>query len=93
MLAKGISRMRVLLAAGLTTLLSGPVLAASPVTIVAAENFYGDVAEQIGGPGVKVTSILSNPDQDPHLFEASPSVNAVSVARLARSRSLFAWLR
>jgi zinc/manganese transport system substrate-binding protein len=48
--------------------------AAEPVRIVAAENFYGDVAKQIGGPSVRVTSILSNPDQDPHLFEASPSV-------------------
>jgi zinc/manganese transport system substrate-binding protein len=51
-----------------------PAMAAEPVHIVAAENFYGDVAKQIGGPSVKVTSILSNPDQDPHLFEASPSV-------------------
>ena len=42
--------------------------------IVAAENVYGDIAEQIGGPAVVVTSILSNPDQDPHLFEASASV-------------------
>ncbi|HMK42394.1 MAG TPA: zinc ABC transporter substrate-binding protein [Methyloceanibacter sp.] len=42
--------------------------------VVAAENFYGDIAQQIGGPQVRVTSILSNPDQDPHLFEASPSV-------------------
>src|SRR5665213_4297588 len=46
---------------------------AAPITIVAAENFYGDVAKQIGGPWVAVTSILVNPDQDPHLFEASPS--------------------
>ena len=53
-----------------------PASAAGPVSIVAAENFYGDVAQQIGGPDVKVTSILSNPDQDPHLFEASPSVGA-----------------
>ncbi len=45
-----------------------------PVAIVAAENFYGDVAQQIGGTRVSVTSILTNPDQDPHLFEASPSV-------------------
>jgi zinc/manganese transport system substrate-binding protein len=44
------------------------------VTIVAAENFYGDIAKQIAGEGVQVTSILSNPDDDPHLFEASPSV-------------------
>jgi zinc/manganese transport system substrate-binding protein len=44
------------------------------VGIVAAENFYADVARQIGGSFVTVTSILGNPDQDPHLFEASPSV-------------------
>ena len=42
-------------------------------TIVAAENFYGDLARQIGGSNVTVTSILSNPDDDPHLFETSPS--------------------
>ena len=51
--------------------------------IVAAENFYGDVSRQIGGAEVSVTSILSNPEQDPHLFEASPSVaRAVSGARI-----------
>jgi zinc/manganese transport system substrate-binding protein len=43
------------------------------IAVVAAENFYGDVARQIGGDRVVVTSILSNPDQDPHLFETSPS--------------------
>jgi zinc/manganese transport system substrate-binding protein len=60
-----------------------PLCAASPITVVAAENFYGDVAQQIGGPQVKVTSILKNPDQDPHLFEASPSVaRAISAARI-----------
>ena len=46
---------------------------ADPISVVAAENFYGDVAQQTGGDNVAVTSILSNPDQDPHLFEASPS--------------------
>ncbi len=44
------------------------------IKIVAAENFYGDIAQQIGGPDAKVISILSNPNQDPHLFEVSPSV-------------------
>ncbi|ESY25455.1 cation ABC transporter substrate-binding protein [Mesorhizobium sp. LNJC394B00] len=43
------------------------------MTIVAAENFYGDLARQIGGSNVTVTSILANPDDDPHLFETSPS--------------------
>jgi zinc/manganese transport system substrate-binding protein len=58
-------------------------LAAGAVSIVAAENFYGDVAQQIGGPEVEVTSILSNPDEDPHLFEVTPSAaRAISHARL-----------
>ena len=48
--------------------------ARAELSIVAAENVYGDVARQIGGAHVSVVSILSNPDQDPHLFEASPSV-------------------
>ena len=43
------------------------------VRIVAAENFYGDIARQIAGPAAQVDSILDNPDQDPHLFEVSPS--------------------
>jgi len=60
-----------------------PALAAGPISVVAAENFYGDVAQQIGGVDVRVTSVLSNPDQDPHLFEASPSVaRAISAARV-----------
>ncbi|HEY5209706.1 MAG TPA: zinc ABC transporter substrate-binding protein [Stellaceae bacterium] len=57
---------------------------AAPIALVAAENFYGDVAKQIGGPWVAVTSILANPDQDPHLFEASPSTaRAIARARIA----------
>ncbi len=44
---------------------------AAPIQIVAAENFYGDVARQVGGDAVAVTSILTNPDQDPHEFEAN----------------------
>jgi zinc/manganese transport system substrate-binding protein len=44
------------------------------ISVVAAENFYGDIAEQIGGDRVSVASILSNPDQDPHLFETTPAI-------------------
>jgi zinc/manganese transport system substrate-binding protein len=57
-------------------LLAGPAAAqpaATGFSIVAAENFYGDVARQLADTNASVTSILSNPDQDPHLFEASPS--------------------
>jgi zinc/manganese transport system substrate-binding protein len=54
-----------------------------PITIVAAENFYADVAAQIAGATVRVTSILSSPAQDPHLFEVTPSAaRAVSRARI-----------
>jgi zinc/manganese transport system substrate-binding protein len=49
-------------------------IAAGKIAVVAAENFYGDVAQQIGGGRVAVTSVLSNPDQDPHLFETTPAV-------------------
>ncbi|MEM5401544.1 metal ABC transporter solute-binding protein [Paraburkholderia unamae] len=53
------------------------------IPVVAAENFYGDVVKQIGGNYVDVTSILSNPDQDPHLFEASPkTARALQNARV-----------
>jgi len=56
---------------------------AAPITVVAAENFYGDVVQQIGGANVAVTSILSNPDDDPHLFEASASTaRALADAKL-----------
>ncbi len=60
-----------------------PTAGAAPLRIVAAENFYGDIARQIGGGEVAVISILTNPDQDPHEFEASPSTaRALAGARL-----------
>jgi zinc/manganese transport system substrate-binding protein len=48
--------------------------AESQITVVAAENFYGDIARQIGGDRISVTSIMTNPDQDPHLFETTPGI-------------------
>ena len=72
--------------ASLLALACAPLLAQAatqPINVVAGENFYGDVAQQVGGKHVHVTSILSNPDQDPHLFEASASTaKALSAARL-----------
>jgi zinc/manganese transport system substrate-binding protein len=44
------------------------------IKVVAAENFYGGIAQQIGGDLIEVTSIMSNPNQDPHLFETTPGV-------------------
>ncbi|MER7406399.1 zinc ABC transporter substrate-binding protein [Streptomyces sp. NPDC000070] len=45
--------------------------ASSAVPVVASTNVYGDIVERIGGGQVKVTSIISDPDQDPHSYEAS----------------------
>ena len=47
---------------------------AAPISIVAAESTYGVIAQAIGGDAVKVDSIISNPNVDPHSFEATPAV-------------------
>ncbi len=55
----------------------------TPIAVVAAENFYGDVAKQIGGDQVAVVSVMSNPDQDPHLFETTPgTVRGITGAQI-----------
>jgi zinc/manganese transport system substrate-binding protein len=43
------------------------------IQVVAAENFWGSIATQLGGSHVKVTSIITNPDTDPHDYE--PTAN------------------
>jgi zinc/manganese transport system substrate-binding protein len=53
--------------------------ASAPVQVVAAENVYGDIAAQIGGSHVSVTSVLSDPNADPHLFEPGTR-NGLAVA-------------
>jgi zinc/manganese transport system substrate-binding protein len=53
------------------------------INVVAAENFYGDIAGQIAGERGNIVSIISNPDQDPHLFETTPSVvRDITAARI-----------
>ncbi len=53
------------------------------IIVVAAENEYGSMAQAIGGDQVTVTSLLSNPNTDPHEFEASASTAiTLSNARL-----------
>jgi len=52
----------------------------SPIRVVAAENFWGSIAQQVGGDHVSVTSIIANPDTDPHAYEATPG-DARTIAR------------
>ena len=53
------------------------------IVAVGAENEYANVISQIGGRYVKVSAVMSNPNTDPHTFEASPSVaQTVSQAKI-----------
>ncbi len=53
------------------------------VAVVAAENVWGDIARQIGGSHVSVTSIISDPNADPHSYESDPhDASAVTTATL-----------
>ena len=53
------------------------------VTVVAAENFWGSLAAQLGGAHARVTSIIDNPDADPHDYEpVAADARDVAFARL-----------
>jgi zinc/manganese transport system substrate-binding protein len=54
--------------------INGPCPTA-PVHVLAVENFYTSLAQQLGGQCVTVTTILSDPDADPHEFQ--PTANDV----------------
>jgi zinc/manganese transport system substrate-binding protein len=47
------------------------VIAATQIHVVAAENFWGSLAAQLGGNRVQVTSVITNPATDPHDYEPS----------------------
>jgi zinc/manganese transport system substrate-binding protein len=53
------------------------------VQVVASTDVYGDIVKRVGGDDVEVTAILTNPDQDPHSFEANAQTTlAISKADL-----------
>lgn len=56
---------------------------AAKIQVVAAENFWGSLASQLGGNRVNVTSIVSDPNVDPHQYESNPAnARSISDARL-----------
>jgi zinc/manganese transport system substrate-binding protein len=78
-----VSLLAAVAAAGCGATAAGKTAGNGPITAVGAENEYADVISQIGGRYVTVTAIESNPNTDPHTFEASPSVaQTVGAARL-----------
>ncbi len=57
--------------------------------VVAGENFWGNIAAQIGGDQVDVTSIISDPNTDPHEYEADVhTAAALAGARLVIENGL-----
>src|ERR1700742_517625 len=53
------------------------------ITVIGAENEYADVIAQVGGKYVQASSIMNNPNTDPHTFEASPAVaREITAAKL-----------
>lgn len=62
---------------------SGNPAEVQPIRVVAAENFYGDLATQIGGDRVTVVSILRDPNADPHEYESNADdAKAIANARV-----------
>ncbi|MGH3208668.1 MAG: metal ABC transporter solute-binding protein, Zn/Mn family [Trebonia sp.] len=62
---------------------SASAVSSTTITAIGAENEYADVISQVGGKYVHAESIMSNPNTDPHTFEASPAVaQEMSTAKL-----------
>ncbi len=51
----------------------GGARAGQVLQVTAAENFWGSIASQLGGKHVQVTSIITNPNTDPHSYEPTAS--------------------
>lgn len=49
------------------------------INVVAGENVWGDIVGQIGGDHVNVTSIIADPNTDPHEYESSDK-DAIAIA-------------
>lgn len=59
------------------------------VRVLAAENFWGDIAKQIGGDHVEVTSLINDPNTDPHLYESDPrTAGAIATAQVVIENGL-----
>jgi zinc/manganese transport system substrate-binding protein len=53
---------------------AGPTSSGGKISVVASTDVYGDIAKQIGGSRVSVDSIINDPSQDPHSYEADAQV-------------------
>jgi zinc/manganese transport system substrate-binding protein len=68
---------------------SASAAASTAIDVVASSNVWGDITKQIGGEHVNVTSILSDPNADPHEYEADAKTGvAISKAQLVVENGL-----
>ena len=51
---------------------AGAPASGEAIPVLGTENFYADLLTQIGGTRVTVSSILNDPNADPHEYEANP---------------------
>lgn len=62
---------------------SASAASSTKITAIGAENEYASVIAQVGGKYVHADSIMSNPNTDPHTFEASPAIaREITTAKL-----------
>jgi zinc/manganese transport system substrate-binding protein len=66
--------------AGCATTAPNPPGGSAAINVVAAENFWGSLAEQLGGEHANVVSVISSPDADPHDYEPTAADGRTIVA-------------
>jgi zinc/manganese transport system substrate-binding protein len=68
---------------------TGANSAAAPINVVASSNVWGDITKQVGGDRVNVTSVLNDPNADPHEYESdAKTAAAVSKGQLVVENGL-----
>ena len=75
--------LQAVLAALLAPVFAMQAMAAGQIRAIGLENEYADVISQIGGTLVQTQAFVTDPNTDPHAFEASPSIaRAIAAAGL-----------
>jgi zinc/manganese transport system substrate-binding protein len=69
--ASVVASLAVTLLAGCSASLAGAIGSNGKIVAIGAENEYADVIQQVGGKYVQASAVMSNPNTDPHTFEAS----------------------
>ena len=75
---------------------TAPARPSATLAVVAAENVWGSIAAQLGGDHVTVTSVIDNPNTDPHDYEPTArDARAVATARVVIQNGIGydAWMQ